>query len=228
MTYDINKIIKDVRVTLDQNMQSDTLAALGDVDTLALDDIIMSKIVEGVRRVHEAAPTYLLENAVPVTVGESVIEKGDALSFGDSIHWEDDTSGYVMLPEDFMRLIMFRMSDWERTAYRAISVYDKGYDRQSSRFRGVRGTPQKPLCVVSFRPEGRVLEFYSTKDNNATVTMATYLPYPKIDDNGGIRISKRCYEAAIYAIASLVAATYGDSEKATILTQLSKSIMQES
>lgn len=44
--YQKNKIQEDVRTALDQNMNSDTLKIIGDVDTLALDDIIASKILE--------------------------------------------------------------------------------------------------------------------------------------------------------------------------------------
>ena len=36
--YQKNKIQEDVRTALDQNMNSDTLKIIGDVDTLALDD----------------------------------------------------------------------------------------------------------------------------------------------------------------------------------------------
>lgn len=50
--YQKNKIQEDVRTALDQNMNSDTLKIIGDVDTLALDDIIASKILEAVKRVH--------------------------------------------------------------------------------------------------------------------------------------------------------------------------------
>ena len=47
--YQKNKIQEDVRTALDQNMNSDTLKIIGDVDTLALDDIIASKILEAVK-----------------------------------------------------------------------------------------------------------------------------------------------------------------------------------
>ena len=59
--YQKNKIQEDVRTALDQNMNSDTLKIIGDVDTLALDDIIASKILEAVKRVHSSAPSYLLD-----------------------------------------------------------------------------------------------------------------------------------------------------------------------
>lgn len=57
------------------------------------------------------------------------------------------------------------------------------------------------------------------------IVRAGYLPYPSIDANDGIDISQRCYEAVIYTIAALVAATYGDSEKTTNLNELSKTLI---
>ena len=50
--YQIKNITKDVRVALDQNGVSDSLEGIGDVDTLELNEIIRSKVVEAVKRVH--------------------------------------------------------------------------------------------------------------------------------------------------------------------------------
>ena len=232
MVYQLNGIISDVRVCLEENsaIESDDLglAGIGDEGTLTLNEVIRSKVVEGVRIVHCTAPTHMLENSVPMKVGGSVID-GDAKSFGDSIYWEGSSDhGYVMLPEDFMRLLMFRMDDWERTVYVAKTVYEKSYERQSSRHKGLRGTPQKPVCVIGLRPEGRVLEFYGSESNEAVVESATYLPYPYIDEDDGIRISKRCYESAIYMISSLVAMTYGDTEKSAVLKENSVKLISNS
>lgn len=61
MVYNIHDVMRDVRICLDQNMTSEQLLQDDDVDTLALDDIVRSKILEAVVRVHSNAPTYLLE-----------------------------------------------------------------------------------------------------------------------------------------------------------------------
>lgn len=205
--YQVDKIAKDARVALDQNMSSERLAEIGDVDTLSLNEIIRSKIAEAVRRVHSEAPSYLLDGGH---------------NFGDEVYWRDICSGYVLLPEDFMRLIVFEMDDWERPVYHAISEDAPEYKLQSSRFKGIRGNPQRPLCAIGIRPEGRVLEFYSCKSEAAKVSKAVYLPYPEIDCNGGIEICKRCYTAVIYTIASLVSTAYGETEKSAALSELAK------
>lgn len=205
--YPLDYIAKDVRIALDQNMLSDTLAEIGDVDTLALDDIIKSKIVEAVKRIHSEAPPYLLDGGY---------------NFGDAVYWKEHECGWVLLPEDFMRFVVFEMDDWERAVFYAISTDDAEYNQQSSRFKGIRGTSQRPVCVISIRPEGRVLEFYSCKTSDAMVSRAVYIPYPKVDDDGAIEICERCYDAVVYTTAALALTTFGDIEKSSVLTELAK------
>ena len=208
--YLLDEIAKDVRIAIDQNMQSETLVDFGDVDTLSLNDIIKSKIVDAVKRIHSTAPSYLLDGGH---------------NFGDAIYWKELESGWCLLPEDFMRLVVFQMDDWERAVYHAISEDDEEYQKQSSRFKGVRGTPQKPVCAIAIRPEGRVLEFYSCKNTDAMVSRAVYLPYPKIDKDNGIQICERCYQAVVYTIASLVLITYGSADQSKALLDLAKSTL---
>lgn len=209
--YNIETVSEDVRIAIDENKTSEQLLGDEDIDTLSLNEIIRSKIEEAVRRVETSAPTFLLE---------------EGHTFGDSVFWEDNNSGWTLLPDDFMRLIAFRMSDWERTCYNAISVDDPIYDLQSSRYKGVRGNVQKPVCAVVNRAEGKALEFYSCNSEEAYVKRATYLPYPVIDDEDGIDISERCYTAVVYTTASLVLTAYGANDRAEQLTALAKSIME--
>lgn len=211
MVYHIHNVMRDVRVCLDQNMTSEQLALTGDVDTLSLDEIVRSKVVDAVVRVHGGAPTHLLEQGH---------------NFGDAVYWGDQASGWVLLPEDFMRLIVFEMSDWEQAVFTAIGADDPEYRLQRQRVKALRGVPQRPVCAIATRPEGRVLEFYSCKDESAYVRRAQYLPYPKIDANGGIDICERCHTAVVYATAALVLITLGEAEKASTLFEISKSAMQ--
>ena len=211
MVYKIETVSQDVRIAIDENKTSEQLLGDEDIDTLSLNEIVRSKIEEAVRRVETTAPTFLLE---------------EGHTFGDSVFWEDNNSGWTLLPDDFMRLIAFRMSDWERTCHNAISVDDPLYDLQSSRFKGVRGNVQKPVCAVVNRAEGKALEFYSCNSEEAYVKRATYLPYPKIDDEEGIVISERCYTAVVYTTAALVLTAYGANDRAEQLNALAKSIME--
>lgn len=207
--YRIENIAKDVRIALDRNGSSDALTDIGDVDTLTIDEIIISKIIEGIKHVHSTAPAYLLDGGH---------------SFADSIYWKENECGWILLPEDFMRFVSFKMSDWSRTVFNCLSTDDIEYEKQSSRFKGLRGTAQNPKCFISVRPEGRILEFYSCKSNDAKISIANYLPYPEIDPlMKSVEICKRCYDAVIYTIAALVLMTFGDAEKSNVFNELAKS-----
>ena len=210
MIFQIDKIMQDVRICLDQNMESNALIESGDIDTLALEEIIKSKILEAIQRVHRDAPNYLLEGGH---------------NFGDAVYWRELESGWVLLPKDFLRLVVFEMDDWEQAVYQAISTDDPEYEKQRSRFKGIRGTAQRPVCAIAIRPEGRVLEFYSCKSKNAQVSRAMYIPYPKIDEDGGVDISERCYNAVIYTAAGLTLLTCGEVEKGNAVSELAQTFL---
>lgn len=211
MIFQIDKIMQDVRICLDQNMESDALIESGDIDTLALDEIIKSKILEAIQRVHMDAPNYLLEGGH---------------NFGDAVYWRELESGWVLLPPDFMRLVVFEMDDWEQAVYQAISTDDPEYEKQRSRFKGIRGTAQRPVCAIAIRPEGRVLEFYSCKSKNAQVSRAMYIPYPKIDEDNGVDICERCYNAVVYTAAGLTLLTCGETEKGNPVSELAQTFLK--
>lgn len=210
MVYKILQIARDVRIAIDENKTSEQLIADEDIDTLSLNDIVRSKIVEAVRRVVTEAPTHLLDGGLP---------------FGDAIFWRSKGSGWTLLPEDFMRLLIFKMSDWERPVYEPITAADPQYQLQFSRYKGLRGNPQKPVVAIVSRAEGRALELFSSKDCTATVEQAVYLPFPKVDCDGGIEIPERCYMPVIYQAASLVLSTIGQSDLSSVMSELSKQLL---
>lgn len=210
MVYRIRGIERDVRVAMDENSRHEALLREEDTDTLTLTEIIRSKIAEAARIVVRAAPRHLLDGGVP---------------FGDAIHWERDFSGWTLLPDDFMRMLVFRMSDWERPVYEAITESDARYALQHSRYKGIRGNPQKPVVAIVRRNEGLVLELYSCHSESSTVSQALYLPIPKIDRDGGIEIPEPCYEAVVYETASLVSASIGQRELSTTMSELSNQLL---
>lgn len=210
MVYKIPHIKRDVRIAIDENKTSEQLIADEDIDTLSLNDIIGSKIEEAVRRVLTVAPVYLLDGGVP---------------FGDAVFWSETGAGRILLPDDFMRLLIFKMSDWERPVYEPITAADPQYQLQFSRYKGIRGNPQKPVVAIVTRSEGQALELFSCKTTSATVEQAVYLPLPKVDRDGGIEIPVRCYTAAVYETAALVLASIGRTDLCTLMSDLSKQLL---
>lgn len=205
---------KAVRVAIDQNKISDTLLLEEDTDTLSLDEIIYAKLADAVRIVETEAPHHLLES------GHDFVEDKST-----DFHIGDDGKGFIVLPKDFMRLVAFRMNDWKRTIFEPIYEDDPIYKLQSSKWRGIYGSPEKPVVAIVQRSEGTVLEFYSCEDPEARVTQSSYIPIPKIDYDGGIDVSEKCYRAAVYRAASLSLASIGDPLSNTML-EISKSLLQ--
>lgn len=214
--------MRDVRMYIDQNETNAALIENEDIETLSLDDIIESKIEEGVRAVELSAPLRMLDTGY---------------NFANSVTFKEDYSGYTILPDDFMRFVVFKMSDWKKAVYEAIDTTDPKYQYQSSTQRGIKGNPEKPVCAIVPYPQGLALEFYSCRSASATVEKAVYMKLPKleypVDGDGNpvetsdkaIEISERCYRAAINKIASLVLFTYGDKEMAEKFEALAASCL---
>lgn len=197
MEYAVSDLVREIRVALDQNMSSEALSELGDVDTLSLDDLIDSKIEDAARIVVQSAPAALL---------------GSGKSFGDTITWEMYAgygSGQITLPDDFLRLIVFQMSDWSMPVTLAIDEASPLYSRQHSRYPGVRGNPQRPVVAIVQQPVGSVLEFYScTQGSGVYVKMARYAPIPKkhtVSNVVKIDVPEKVVRAVVYYAAYLVA-----------------------
>lgn len=209
MIYNHLTIRKDVRTAMDENPVAAQFLAIGENDTITLDDIIESKIVDAAKAVEQQAPLWLLDSGH---------------NFGETLYWNADGTGWTLLPDDYMRLVTFKMSDWERPVCSTITEGDADYALQRSRYAGIRGNPQRPVCALVMRAEGKVLEFYSCKTTDATVEQAVYVPEPTMQD-GGLELSERCYRPMVYYAAGLTAQAIGDTQGATNFFELSKSML---
>lgn len=211
MEYPVDQLIKAAKVAIDENVSSEPLAALGDLDTLTMDEIIRSKIEDAARLVEEGAAHHLLDAGKP---------------FGASVEWESQEgygAGKVNLPSDFMRLVTFRMSDWYRPVTEAITEEHPLYLQQSSRYAGVRGNPERPVVAIAHGAVGQVLEFYSCQAGpGVCVRTARYLPLPVIKTDQGtgkeyIDLCPKLERAVVYRLASMACAIVGHSELAALL-----------
>ena len=207
----VEELVREAKIAIDENVSSEALAALGDMDTLTLDEIIRSKIEDAARLVESGAAHHLLDAGKP---------------FGASVEWESQEgygAGKVTLPPDFMRLITFRMSDWFKPVTEAITEEHPLYPQQSSRYLGVRGNPERPVVAITHGAAGQVLEFYSCSAGpGVRVHTARYLPLPtvKTDQATGkeyIDLCPKLERAVVYRLASMACAIVGHSELAALL-----------
>ena len=215
MVFEVSDIIRDVRVAIDNNDTSLQMPNnLIDIDTLTLEQIIESKVADAARVVESTAPFYLLDSGK---------------AFGDSIGWDGEAgygSGHIHLPDDFLRLVTFQMSDWSYPVSEVITEEDEEYAMQRSRYAGIKGSPQKPVVAVVQQPIGLVLEFYSCySGENAYIKRARYIPIPRVID-GGIDLCEKLRPAIVYYTAYMVALSIKDGDLATAMLNQSKELMQ--
>lgn len=222
MRVSAEEMTRDVRVAIDMNHGDEALLAEVDTDTLELDTIIRSKLCDAIRMVEMEAPSLMLESGHDFAK-EANEESGET----GRVKFRKDGSGkgYIILPRNFMRLIAFRMSDWERTVTDPISEHDAAYSLQSSKWKGISGCPERPVCAIVRRGEGKVLEFYSCGSTTATVEEASYVVLPEIEADGFIDMAGECYRASVYRAASLTLASVGD-QLSTVLLEISRSLLK--
>ena len=208
MRVSIAELVCDIHIALDMNMSSEALGELhdNDIDTLSLDEIVNSKIEDAARVVVMSAPTLLL---------------GRGEAFGGTIGWDMQVgygSGHIVLPDDFLRLIVFQMSDWSMPVTEAIAPTSALYSRQKSRYAGVRGNPQRPVVAILQNPVGTVLEFFSCEQGPSVyIKMARYAPLPKrtiFNDAEVIDLPEKLVRPVVYYAAYLVAMELQQTELA--------------
>jgi hypothetical protein len=218
--YNVEDIQKDVRILLDMNITHAGLGGISpkDMETLTIDQLIESKLVEAAKIIMQSAPYYML---------------GQGESFAARVGWNEEgesSSGFVLLPANFMRLIGFQMSDWSYPVHTPITPADPLYEQQGSRHKGIRGNKQRPVVALVEWPAGLVLEFFSSKhtqQESATVKRATYLPHPYIQESNdpvtvrSIKLPSKLLSAIEYMTGALCCRTIGDTERANAFTATS-------
>lgn len=167
------ELVKEVRVTIDEN-RNESSYLVSETENMELNEIIRSKLLDAVRAVSEDAPISMLE-ATPMEIPEA------------AQYTQTDGSGYVVLPPDFLRLLYFKMSSWRTGVHGAAEENSSVAMMQKNLF--TRGTPLKPVCVLSHDLSGkRTLGYYSAGyENNGKyrsrdhrIDRALYLPIPAI------------------------------------------------
>lgn len=202
----VSDFVRDVRVAMDRNAQSDTLEGLADDDTLRLDELIASKLDDAVRDVYLRAPVSMF--AAPY-------------SFSDKpLTINADKSGHIELPDDFLRFVSFQMESWPIPVYELTPLGSKTLSVQGNQWTGLRGTPEHPVVTVTPADGGRVLRFWSAGSDGEGVTEALYMPKP--DTGTGLaaemEVDTGCYRAAVYMAGALTASALGQTAQANAMT----------
>lgn len=81
----------------------------------------------------------------------------------------DSKIGYIPLPDNFVRFVSLKMSDWKRSCGEVINIQDPRYKAQQNKY--TRGGPVKPVAVWGHRTisgaQKRVIEYYSVNSSHS-------------------------------------------------------------
>ena len=216
MQYTVADIVEDVRIALDQNQDENSIIAQED-NTLKLDEIIRQKILHAAR--------HLLE-----TSDASVIDCGKTSSLNleeiGSVGWGELSAWKALLPNDYLRLLTLKMSDWKRGVHATIHVESAEYSQLQSGFIGITGNPERPVVAEAQHigtlddavVQWRELEVYSSATGECDEFR--YCPIPMIDQDDCLDFPEKLHRMLIYQAASLVAATYKDTALAQLLMNM--------
>lgn len=212
-------IISDVRVAMDENTAvtafTDGDGTAIDTDTLEMEEIIKSKIADGVNAVRKAAPLSMLDLTRKASGDDWPVTWID----------EDKCIGEVELPDDYLRLVMFKMSDWAHAATTPIAADTALYHQQFSEWKGVRGNPSRPnIAIAADTATGKdVIQFFSCDSTEATAEL-TYIKRctGSTGSSESYEIEGPIYRAVVLKIAALVAATYANGDLTQLLNQMAQ------
>lgn len=146
------------------------------VDELSpLDDIIVGVSSINDKPIDSFADSLLDESAKELMMNVPLWRLGGTSLFLEVIP-NKDGSGYVYLPEDFLRLIAFKMKEWERPVTDVVEEGSPLGKMQSNKY--LRGGICKPICVIGHLSGFRILKYYSVNRNHEldNFTYAKILP----------------------------------------------------
>ena len=100
------------------------------------------------------------------------------------------------------------------------------YFLQKSRFVGIRGGIDKPVCAITTGEASKVLEFYSLPagETDQGVEKHRYLPLPTIEENDTIKMCRKLVRPIYYQCAALVALSLKDQSSANLF-EIAKSYL---
>lgn len=183
-----NEIVSKVKAIMNE-IGEDTNSSLLDEDTIKIDEYIKSCI-------GDALSLIILNSGI-----KSINPKKDT---GTKANKNDDGSGYIILPDDFVKLLAFKMNGWKRAVSVAYPLDSEEAKRQANIY--TRGGENKPICLLSYSPEGeKILEYYSL-GSEADHTISLFVYEAAYDSESGINVSSSdpIFYALCYMAASLV------------------------
>ena len=206
--YAVSDLVKEVKVLLDRNQESAGLLAPSDSDTLSQAELIESKIVDAARIILSDAPEDMVEGT----------------SCKNDVAWTDSNGYYVgemVLPDDMLRILSVKVEGWNRPA-EIISESDDAYKYQNCKY-GVRGNPERPIAAIVNTANGKSIELYTSKKNDATLAFI-YVQVPSITTEQKISLPSVLKDSILYMAGYLTCVSLGDTDTASKFIEVARKL----
>lgn len=193
-----------VRKVMDELVSVEDIGLLASPDALDLTRLVEGFIAEAVMRIHNAAPSFLLDGEKG-TVGEDY-----------SAAIEAGTEGVVVITmlKDTLRLVSVKADDSPVVVCNIIPEDSAEGRKQLNKYvRGVYDDPRVVLAKVRPGDYTPVLKYYSSEKGECPTFELEYIPYPVVS-NGSVWISPRLEHAVLNELAAMVLDSLNEHEKA--------------
>lgn len=121
--------------------------------------------------------------------------------------YEDLTTGYVVLPANYLKLVCFRLTSWQRPVIEAISVDNPLYQIQFNKV--LKGSVSRPIVAIRYNHslKANILEYFSTKNNIHSIAEANCVAKTTIEE-----LQEDLTDAYAWYIASTALGVMQDTE----------------
>lgn len=218
-TIAFDAIIRRVRTILDYNSTSDEIDGLGGIGTLDLDIIIKESI--------EPAAMQLMQ-IVPIELATITCKRIDEVG---------DYPYAMPLPQDYLRFVSCRMSNWHAPIVHLTEMGSKEHIKQYGEFEALKATNNKPVAVLESKGNGRmVLSMFGGECH--TWAECHYIGIPQIEEKTEtiegsedvkteihITITNNLCEPLCYIVATIVCEVLKDTQKSKVMMETAQGLL---
>lgn len=200
------EIITKVRAIMNEVGEESKLSLLSE-DTVKLEEYIKS----------------VIPDAVDIIIANSPERCVNKKSGGSIETMEGNESGYIVLPEDYVSLIAFKLIGWKKIVAIAYPITSEEYKVQCNEY--TRSGLNKPMCFLSYNAKGRILEYFPSITSGSKIE--TFFYESRYNSKEGLNLSSNDPLAisVCYMCASLVYSIFENEKTAKEMQTISLNLI---
>lgn len=220
------QLINKVKTRIDEVCASgDIISPVGVENTKPYDSIIDELLNEAAIELLLKVPYYRLDvasaNVVCSAIGPIMTQSEQAEGDGvKTIAPMIKNAGRAILPDDFLRLVSFKMSEWQQPVTELYFAHDEVAKRQANIY--TRASVAKPVGVLRKLADGYAIDYYSVTAQTNEHTLEEFL-YIKRDTPENI--SDELVDIMVWICAGKTLGVLGEAGLKDICFENAKGLM---